>query len=249
MTERFSHRTVVLVAADFAIIYTALLLALYLRIGLEGSVFQLTENSGWSKITFVTLVCLLSLYFYDLYDYLILNNRRELKLRLVQALGTAWLMLAVLFYILPNWEIGRGTAAYAIIISLLWLLVLRSGIHFILGHPNIGERILIVGEGFVAIDSANAALQRRDAGYRIAGFVTDEFEKVEKTVGGARNLGNIADLEEIVKAEKIDSIVIGVREQRGNFPVDALCMPATTASSAAARWPSVRPLAAIARCR
>jgi sugar transferase (PEP-CTERM system associated) len=222
MTERFSHRTVVLVAADFAIIYTALLLALYLRIGLEGSVFQLTENSGWSKITFVTLVCLLSLYFYDLYDYLILNNRRELKLRLVQALGTAWLMLAVLFYILPNWEIGRGTAAYAIIISLLWLLVLRSGIHFILGHPNIGERILIVGEGFVAIDSANAALQRRDAGYRIAGFVTDEFEKVEKTVGGARNLGNIADLEEIVKAEKIDSIVIGVREQRGNFPVDAL---------------------------
>src|SRR5215204_3744939 len=109
MTERFSHRTIVLIAGDFAIIYAALLLALYLRIGWDGSLFLLTENSGWSKITFVTLVCLVSLYLYDLYDYLVLNNRRELKLRLVQALGTAWIILAVLFYILPAWEIGRGT--------------------------------------------------------------------------------------------------------------------------------------------
>ena len=222
MTERFSHRTLVLIAGDFAVIYAALLLALYLRIGLDGSMFLLAENSGWSKITFVTLICLVTLYLYDLYDYLVVNNRRELKFRLVQALGTAWIILAVLFYILPAWEIGRGTAAYAIVISLIWLLVMRSAIHFILGHPDIGERILIVGEGAVAIDSATAALRRRDAGYRIAGFVSDEFEQVAKTLHGARNLGTVSDLEEIVKREKIDSIVISAREQRGTFPVDAL---------------------------
>ena len=222
MTERFSHRTLVLVGGDFAVIYAALLLALYLRIGLDDSMSLLAENSGWSKITFVTLICLVSLYLYDLYDYLVLNNRRELKMRLVQALGTAWIVLAVLFYILPAWEIGRGTAAYAIVISLFWLLALRSAIHFILGHPDIGERILFVGEGTVAIDSATAALRRRDAGYRIAGFVSDDFEQVAKTLGGARNLGTVADLDEIVKREKIDSIVISAREQRDTFPVDAL---------------------------
>jgi sugar transferase (PEP-CTERM system associated) len=222
MTERFSHRTLALLTADFAILYSAILLALYLRTGSEGSAFQLYENNGWSKITLVTLVCMVSLYVYDLYDYLVLDNRRELKLRLVQAIGTAWILLSVLFYLVPTWEIGRGTAIYAILISLCWLLAVRSGMHYLLGHPEFGERILIVGEGFVAIDSAKAALRRRDAGYRIAGFITDEFEEVERTLGGARNLGKISDLEKIVEEEKIDSIVIGVREQRGGFPVDAL---------------------------
>jgi len=222
MRTSFTPRTIALIVADCAIIYSGILLALALRLDINGALFHLRENNGWSKIALITSVCLISLYIYDLYDYTVINNRRELRPRLVQAVGISWALLAVLFYFAPSWEVGRGTAAYSIIITLVLLLGLRSGIHFLFGHPEIGNKILIVGDGQVIIDTANAALQRRDAGYRIAGFITNEFEKVEGLVSQARNLGKIADLEKIVEREEIDSIVIGVREQRGTFPAEAL---------------------------
>ena len=87
---RFSPRKLWLILADTAIIYGGVILALYIRLGVEGSVNELSERNGWMKIGLATAVCLLNLYFYDLYDYIVMTNRRELLLRLVQALGIAW---------------------------------------------------------------------------------------------------------------------------------------------------------------
>ena len=222
MKTSLSPRTIALITADTLTLYCGVLLALILRNDLDGAAFQLNENNGWTKIALVTLVCLTNLYIYDLYNYIVISNRRELRSRMIQAIGTSWVLLAVLYYFLPSYEIGRGTAIYSIIVTLVLLFGLRSGIHFVLWHPKIGEKILIVGDTQVVIDTAKAAIQRRDAGYRIAGYVTNEIANVEKAVAGPRNLGRIDDLEKIVEREKINSIVIGVREQRGAFPTAAL---------------------------
>ena len=90
-------------------------------------------------------MCLLSLYFYDLYDYVVMTNRRELLLRLVQALGIAWALLAVLFYFLPSLLIGRGVSVISVPIVLGLLLGWRILIHMLTGHPDIGERSLSSG--------------------------------------------------------------------------------------------------------
>ena len=101
---------------------------------------------------------------------------------------------------------------------MLW----RTLIHLLTGHPDIGEKILIVGAGQAAIDTAEAVLKRRDAGYRIIGFVTEDYETVKMKLPEARILGTTNDLEKIVYDEKIDRIVIAVRERRGTFPTEAL---------------------------
>ena len=222
METRLSPRTAALVAVDSVTLYGGILLALFLRLGLEGASYQLGENNGWSKIALVTFICLINLYIYDLYNYAVISNRGELRFRMIQAIGISWIFLAVLFYFLPTWEVGRGTALYSIIITLVLLFGLRTGLHYYLGHPMIGEKILIVGDGQVVIDTSKAVRARVDAGYRIAGYITSEFEKVQREVVGAQNLGRIDDLEEIVARERINSIVIGVREQRGAFQTEAL---------------------------
>lgn len=211
-----------MILADAAIIYGGITLALYLRLGVEGTLYQLNENNGWMKVTLATAVCLLILYFYDLYDYTVMGNRRELLLRLIQALGIAWALLALLFYFAPPLLIGRGTSVYSVLITLVLLLLWRTLIHFLTGHPEIGEKVLIVGAGQAAIDTAEAVLKRRDAGYRIIGFVTEDFETVKMKLPEARVLGITDDLEKIVHDEKIDRIVIAVRERRGSFPTEAL---------------------------
>ncbi|MBC7899104.1 MAG: TIGR03013 family PEP-CTERM/XrtA system glycosyltransferase [Saprospiraceae bacterium] len=222
MSTRISRRTILLFAVDIVIVGAGLILALYLRLGLDGALFQLNENNGWYKVGLVTLICLSALYFYDLYDFTVMHNRRELNARLIQALGSGWVLLAVVFYFSPTLQIGRGTALYSMVITLVMLLAFRIWIHFLLGHPGIGEKILIVGDAELVIDTAEAVLRRRDFGLRISGFITDNFGAIKRRIPEARHLGNIVDLEEIVERERIDCIVIGVRERRGALPPEVL---------------------------
>ncbi len=127
--SRFTPRTIWLIVADAAIVYGGIVLALYLRLGIDGVNHELNERNGWSKIVLATLVCLLILYFYDLYDFTVTGNRRELMLGLVQALGVAWALLAFLFYFLPPLFIGRGVSVIAVPVVLVLLLTWRILIH------------------------------------------------------------------------------------------------------------------------
>lgn len=219
---RLSPRTFSLILADAAIIYGGVILAMFLRLGFDGPLYELNEKNGWVKIGLVSLFCIVNLYFYDLYDYVVMTNRRELMLRLVQALGIAWALLAFLFYFVPSLLLGRGVAVISVPLVLVLLLGWRIFIHWLTGHPEIGEKILVVGTGKAALDTAEAVWERRDAGYRIVGFVSENGAKPRQKLGRSEILGKAIDLEGIIRAEKIDRVVIAVRERRGAFPTETL---------------------------
>src|SRR5215210_21473 len=147
--------------------------AAYLRLGRSDAYFELNEKYGFAKAAVVTLFCLAAFYLYDLYDYVVMHDRRELVLRLIQALGLAWIALALVIYAVPQLLIGRGVSFIALPLALALMVTWRVTIHYFLGHPDIGERILIVGSGASAVEIAREALERRDAGYRVIGFVED----------------------------------------------------------------------------
>lgn len=220
---RFSFRTLTLIVADAAIVFGGVILAMYLRLGFDGGpAHELADRNGWLKVALVTLTCVLSLYFYDLYDYVVMTNRRELMLRLVQALGVGWALLAFVFYLVPPLMIGRGVSMISVPLVLVLLLGWRIVIHILTGHPEIGEKILVVGTGKAALDTAEAVWERRDAGYRIVGFVSENGAKPREKLGRSEILGKAHELEGIIRSEKIDRVVIAVRERRGAFPTEAL---------------------------
>ncbi|MEQ1643899.1 MAG: TIGR03013 family XrtA/PEP-CTERM system glycosyltransferase [Pyrinomonadaceae bacterium] len=222
MASRFSPRLLWLLLADAAILYGGIILAMYLRLGFSGTENELDTKNGWVKILLASSVCLLIMYFYDLYDYIVMTNRRELMLRLVQALGIAWALLALLFYFVPPLLIGRGVSVISVPLVLGLLLTWRMFIHSLTGHPEIGEKILVVGTGQTALDTAEAVWERRDAGYRIAGFISENGAKPMDKLGQSIILGKGPDLESVIINEKIDRVVIAVRERRGAFPTEAL---------------------------
>lgn len=221
-SSRFSPRIFWLLLADAAILYSGVIVAMYARLGISGTAYQLYVNNGWIKIGFATGVCLLILYFYDLYDYIVMTNRRELLLRLVQALGVAWILLAITFYFYPPLLLGRGVSVISVPLVLAMLLLWRIGIHALTGHPDIGEKILVVGTGQTALDTAEAVWERRDAGYRIVGFVSENGAKPRQKLGRSEILGKAADIENVIRNENVDRVVIAVRERRGAFPAEAL---------------------------
>jgi len=211
-----------LLLAEAALVYGAIIAAVYIRVGVDGASFELIDKHGYWKAGIATFFCLAAFYLFDLYDFVVMHDRRELVLRLVQALGLAWIALAFAFYAFPALMLGRSIALIALPLALGLGVAWRVSIHWFLGHPGIGERILIVGSGEHAVEVAREVLNRPDAGFRIVGFVGTNSELLGKSLINPRVIGLTEQLESIVKREGIDRIVVAMGERRGQLPTDRL---------------------------
>ena len=221
-SSRANTRTTLLLLAEAAVVFGAIVGAVYLRVGVEGAYFELGERQGFLKSALATTFCLAAFYLFDLYDFIVMHDRRELVLRLVQALGLAWIALALAFYGFPQLMLGRGISLIALPLALALMVGWRVSIHWLLGHPDFGEKILIVGSGQLAVEVAREMLDRPDAGYRIAGFVGSDPELLGKSLINPRVIGLTSELEDVVVRENIDRIVVAMGERRGQLPTSEL---------------------------
>lgn len=219
---RLNGRTLLLLLAESALVYAAIVGAVYLRVGFSDAAYELVEKHGYWKAGVAAFFCLAAFYLFDLYDFVVMHDRRELVLRLIQALGLAWIALAITFYAFPALMLGRSISIIALPLALGLMVGWRVSIHWFLGHPNIGERILIVGSGKLAVEVAREVLSRPDAGYRIVGFVGTDSELLGKSLINPRVIGLTEQLGTIVKKEGIDRIVVAMGERRGLLPTDRL---------------------------
>ena len=222
MSPKLPTRTAFLVLADVLAVGFGLLLSLFLRLGSTGTYDQLNEHYGALKIALSSIVLILSLYLHDLYDFRIISRREEMTFRMIQAVGLSWATLAIIYYMVPNLEIGPGTALYAIVVTLAILLTIRLLLYALLDHPLIGEKILIVGDGSEEIDTIRAATMQRAAGYRVVGFLGVNGQPDQPEMHIVPRLGSVSQLETIVHSEHIDRIVVGLRQRRDVVPVESL---------------------------
>ncbi len=220
--SRFNARTVLLLLVEAMLLFSGLILAVYLRLGPADADDALIFKHGFYKAGLVTVFCLASFYLFDLYDFVVMHDRRELVLRLLQALGLAWVALALTFYAVPQVMIGRGVSLISLPIALLLMVGWRLAIHWVLGHPELGERILIVGSGPFAVEVAREVLNRPDAGFRVVGFVDNDPALVGKSLINPKVIGLTSELRSLVKKENIDRLVVAISDRRGQFPTQEL---------------------------
>jgi sugar transferase (PEP-CTERM system associated) len=220
--SRFNARMALLLFAEALLLFGGLIVAVYVRLGAVDAEDALIERNGFYKAALATVFCLASFYLFDLYDFVVMFDRRELVLRLLQALGLAWVALALIFYAMPRVMIGRGVSLISLPLALLLMVGWRLAIHWVLGHPELGERILIVGSGPIAIEIARETLGRPDAGFRVVGFVDSDPELVGKSLINPKVIGLTSELGSLVRSQNIDRIVVAIGDRRGQFPTQEL---------------------------
>jgi len=211
-----------LLLTEAMLIFGGLIVAVYARLGAVDAEDALIQRNGFYKAGLATVFCLSSFYLFDLYDFVVMHDRRELVLRLMQALGLAWVALALMFYAVPQVMIGRGVSFISLPLALLLMVAWRVAIHWVLGHPELGERILIVGSGPFAIEIARETLGRPDAGFRVVGFVDSDPALVGQSLINPKVIGLTSELGALVKSENIDRIVVAIGDRRGQFPTQEL---------------------------
>src|SRR5262249_62354419 len=82
-----------------------------------------TADDGLMRAVLVAIACQLCLYYADLYDLRSIIDRRDLFIRIVQALGGTSFLLAAAYFWVPSLIIGRGV----FILAALFVITLVVG--------------------------------------------------------------------------------------------------------------------------
>lgn len=83
------------------------------------------------------------------------------------------------------------------------------------GEKKLNERVLILGAGYVGEKVIKDMFKNPQNTKSIVGFLDDDVEKTKQRLMGAKILGPISLLEEVIKEHKITEVVIAI----SNFPI------------------------------
>lgn len=228
-------KTFALLAVEAGIVLSAVVASIVLRYP-DRYHSVLVEQRGVVKILFTTVICQFCFYLFDLYDVSKPRLRRELLTDLFRALTVAMLSLGAIFLLRPTLLLGyselledgvivtrtNGVPALAMAIALAMMFCWRIAIHWLMRHPRLGERVLVVGVDQLAIEVAREAMSRRDLGYKIVGFISNDATMVGKSLFNPKVIGTVDELDRIVASENIDRVVIALQDRRGRMPVEQL---------------------------
>ena len=221
--QKIPMTTKVLVVGDASLIALGLCLAILIRLhDFPSALHYLRQPDMPFRFGIVLVTCGISLYYNDLYASRVVNRRSELFVYLFQAIGTAWVILAILYYLIPDHSLGRGIAVMSAPIVLLFLLSWRLillGANFLLPRQ---QRVLVVGTGPLGISLVREILHRPELHLKVIGFLDEDGENIGKSLVNPGIIGAARDLEEITAREKIDRIVLSLKERRGQTPLREL---------------------------
>ena len=217
-----SLRGALLVGCETALLMLAVVLATYVRLGAIAWDVLLYDN-GVAKAALVAVTFQACFYYADLYNLQLISDRRELFIRVVQALGGASFLLALLYFWFPTLMIGRGVFLVSAILVALIACAWRFSFEWLTGRLRPRERLLLVGTSAGAVTLARELFERRwELGVEIVGFVDADPAKVGAPLINPGIIGTIDDIPAIVSKRRVDRVCVSLADARGKLPMDKL---------------------------
>jgi sugar transferase (PEP-CTERM system associated) len=219
---KFSLRSVTLVFSETLLILAAVAAGAYIRLG-DWMWYIVVHENGLRKTLIVAGVTQACLYYADLYDLRRMSDRRELFIRLIQALAAASFVLAALYYWFPGLVIGRGVFALAASIAITLIVGWRFAFEWLSSRVGPHERLLLVGTSAAALSLARELYDRRtELGVEIVGFIDPDPARVGMPVFNPGVIGTVEDIPSTVRARRVDRVVVSLADARGKLPMDKL---------------------------
>jgi sugar transferase (PEP-CTERM system associated) len=223
LTAALTRRAAILVLFETALILAAIVISVWIGVGSAQAWVLFRLEDGLIKALLIAGVCQMCLYFADLYDLSVPGDRRDLFIRIVQAIGATSLVLAGVYFIVPALIVGRGVFILASLITISLIGVWRLAFDWLMRQASPRARLLLVGTTPAAVGLARELFDRRaELGVDIVGFVDPDPAKVGMPVINPGVIGTIEDIPSIVRARVVDRVVVSLAESRGQLPMNKL---------------------------
>ncbi|MGQ9671020.1 MAG: TIGR03013 family XrtA/PEP-CTERM system glycosyltransferase [Desulfosoma sp.] len=178
--------------------------------------------SLWVRIVVITAAVQLSLYYHELYEVKVFQRIFDLAIRIVQALGVACILLALLYTVDGSLIIEQGVFFLALFVLLFVLVSWRFGYQVLCQNKILTEKILLIGGGQLASLLAEEIYRNLDSGYVVAGIVDKSGTSPLAERLGVALYRDEEVMCDIAREHGVRKIVVALDEKRGQFPLRAL---------------------------
>jgi sugar transferase (PEP-CTERM system associated) len=212
----YPTRSIVLLLCEALIVSGSFLLATLLVVGPD-SYIVLDYEYGALKILALTVLTLLSSYYFDLYEPQRISARWEIYFRLLLVLGFLSFLLSAIIYMFPEFDIARYVLLLGLIFLTAALVAWRSAYAWILGRKMFRERVYVLGAGERAQMVVQTLQTRKDAGMEVLGWDNILLDKA------ARKEAFSSALEAFLGPKPaVDRVIIALEDRRGELPLREL---------------------------
>ena len=206
---------VVLVGGEALIVFASFVTAALVQLGPD-PLLELRYDYGFYKILGITVVALLFLNYFDLYDPQRLPSPGETYFRLFFVLGVLAFLLAGAGYLYPFFMLGNSTFALGLSILTIALFGWRLGYAWLLRRPYLRERVYVLGGGERAQRLVDLIRSRRELGMDVVGWA------------GAIGNGSLdrdtlsATVQALLERNSVERVIVALSDRRGTMPVREL---------------------------
>jgi sugar transferase (PEP-CTERM system associated) len=221
LLHSMNGRATMLIGLETLLIVGSVVFCAALRLGQQEAWSIVGSADGFLKAVLIALVCQACLFYEDLYDLRIIADRRELIARTFHSLAVASIILATVYFLMPDLGVGQGVVAAVALLVMATIPGSRVAFESAVRRAAPRERLIIVGTSPAAVSLATELTDRRYVlGLEIVGFVTGESARPQGEA--IRILGEVRDIPSIVRTHRIDRVVVSLADARGTLPMDRL---------------------------
>ena len=221
LRQYFPIRNILFLLLEGCVIFSCILLSTVLLTFSDSYWFDLFLIF---RITLITIICQICLYYNDLYDFDVVSTVPEISIRLLQALGVTSITLAGIYYIFPLVILDQKIYILSIFFLMVFIVFWRIGYIHMLNRGMFNERIIILGSSSLAMDIYDKVDGTIDCGYTISAIIPDTEDDVSMIEIPDELIMSRGEkkLAELSKTREIDKIVVALKEKRGGFPTKEL---------------------------
>jgi len=224
----FPGRTLLLGISEVCLVSVAFALVSVQPLAARVGALATDYEHGFLRILLASAAFVTCMYYFDLYDSAVLNDRRAVQIRLAQALATACGFLVLLYALYPSVQLDRRVFLIGSVLGAALLFLWRKVFSKLNSLPHFADRALIVGEGSLSELLRQELESRPELGIRVVGRITDlghpgsGFSEAGDAAESGTDSPSRGDLARAVEDLRANRIVVAMGERRSRLPVELL---------------------------
>lgn len=177
--QLYTIRNIFFILAEAFFIYLSVIVTSYILLPSSEFSFDVWLNY---KALIISSVCIVCLYYNNVYDIAITKNYSELSIRLMQAFGASLIILAGIYMLFSDVMICRGFFLIYLPIVMALISAWRFLYITILQKGFLNEKIILIGSGEICQGIMDKIHDQIDCGFTLVAVVEESGNGKKLTI-------------------------------------------------------------------